>query len=219
MREAAFPRNITVEVEMTFALPEIEKADCKSFTACGRVATKGESLSRFFAGKGPEIASIKRGRSQRFVRLSLEETGHLHLDVATPAYFRDGRKPKPTHTWQQIQAALGRFIGREIQVRAEGVFSLPPQRLPESGFIRMLSVESKSPKVSMKLTGGTFSVTGAPIQRINWSLERDGKRIEIRLRSTLKATVSETYLVELFGLLSESLQVFVLGNEKSPIES
>ena len=83
----------------------------------------------------------------------------------------------------------------------------------------MLSVESKVPKVSMKLTGCTFSVTGAPIQRINWSLERDGKGIEIRLRSTLKATVSENYLVELFRLLSESLQVFVLGNEKNRIES
>ena len=78
----------------------------------------------------------------------------------------------------------------------------------------MLSVESKSPKVSMKLTGGTFSVSGAPIQRLTWSLADDGKGIEVQLRSTLKATVNETYLVDLFRLLNESLQVLVLGDEK-----
>ena len=204
---------------MTFALPEIQKANCKSFTACAHVVTKDKLLSKFFSSKRVFVASIKQGQSRRFVRLCVGESGHLHLDIATPAYFREGRKPKPTHKWPQVQTLLGRFLGQEIQVRAEGVFSLPLQKLPESGFIRMLSVESKSPKVSMKLTGGTFSVTGAPIQRIGWSLDRDGKGIEVRLRSTVKATLNETYLEELFRSLDESLQVFVLSNERNPIES
>ncbi len=204
---------------MTFILPEIQKAHCKSFTACAHVVTQDKSLSKYFSGKRPFVASLKRGQAQQFVRLCVEKSGHLHLDIATPAFFREGWKPKPTHNWPQIQAALGRFVGQELHVRAEGVFSLPLQSLPESGFIRMVSVESKSPKVSMKLTGGTFSVTGAPIQRIEWSLERDGKGIEVHLRSTVKATLNGTYLEELFRLLHESLQVFVLSNERSPIES
>lgn len=199
---------------MTFVLPEIEKADCQSFTACGRVVTGDKSLSKLFSRKQPLIASVKHGRSLRFVRLCFDEGGHLHLDVATSAYFRSRWKPKPTHTWQRIQDSLSRFADNGIQVRAAGVFVLPFDRLPESSLIRALSVESKTPKVSMKLTGGTFSVTGAPIQKITWSLANDGKGIEVRLRSMLKATVNETYLVELFRLLNESLQVFVLGNEK-----
>jgi len=106
-------------------------------------------------------------------------------------------------------------MAQKIQVRAAGVFLLPFEKLPESSLIRVLSVESKTPKASMKLTGGAFSVTGAPIQKITWSLEDDGKEVEVRLRSTLKATVNEMYLVDLFRLLNESLQVLVLGNEKS----
>ena len=204
---------------MAFILPEIEKAHCKSFTACAHVVTKDKSLSKHFTGKRPFVASVKRGQSQRFVRLCVEKSGHLHLDIATRAHFSEGWKPKPTHNWQQIQTLLGRFVGQDLHVRAEGVFSLPLRSLPESGFIRILSVESKSPKVSMKLTGGTFTVTGAPIQRIAWSLERNGKSIEVRLRSTVKATLNETYLEELFRLLNESLQVFVLSNERNPIES
>src|SRR5262245_46487836 len=39
-------RNVCSEDEMTFALPEIEKANCKSFTACARVATRDKSLSK-----------------------------------------------------------------------------------------------------------------------------------------------------------------------------
>jgi hypothetical protein len=147
------------------------------------------------------------------------KSGHLHLDVATPEYFPKNRKPKATHTWPQIEALLGRFIGHEIQVRAEAIFSLSFEQLPESGFIRMLSVESKTPKVSMKLTGGTFSVIGAPIQRISWSLAQGDKEIEVCLRSIVKRTLDEQYLEELFRLLSESLQVFVLGNEKNAIET
>jgi hypothetical protein len=200
---------------MTFVLPEIEKAGCQSFTACGRVVTRDKSLSKFFSRKRSLIASVKHGRLQRFIRLCFNEGGHLHLDVATPAYFERGWMPKPTHTWLQIQGLLSRFMAQKIQVRAAGVFLLPFEKLPESSLIRVLSVESKTPKASMKLTGGAFSVTGAPIQKITWSLEDDGKEVEVRLRSTLKATVNEMYLVDLFRLLNESLQVLVLGNEKS----
>ena len=202
---------------MPFALPEIESTDCQSFTACGRVITRNKSLSKLFSGTRPLIASVKHGRSQRFVRVCFDKGGHLHLDVATPAYFGSRWKPKPTHAWPRIEDLLNRLIGQKIQVRALGVFSVPFKKLPESSLVRMLSVvESKSTKVSMKLTGGTFSVIGAPIQRITWSLEDGGKGIEVRLRSTLKATVSETYLVDLFRLLDESLQIFVLNDEKKP---
>jgi len=99
-------------------------------------------------------------------------------------------------------------------VRGVGVFLLPFERLPEASPIRALSVESKTAKMSMKLTSGAFSVTGAPIEKITWSLIKDGKGIELRLRSTRKATINEMYLVDLFSLLNESLQVFVLDDEK-----
>ena len=104
-------------------------------------------------------------------------------------------------------------------MRIEAIFTMPVGKLPASGFIRMLSVESKSPKVSMKLTGGTFTVTGAPIQRIAWSLDPSGKDIEVRLRTTVKTTLNEGYLEESFHLLNESLQVFVFDNEGAPIET
>ena len=203
---------------MTFALPDIKKSNCKSFTACAHVGTKGRLPSKVFSGRRPFVASVNQGTSRRFVRLCVEKSGHLHLDVATPAYFPEW-KPKPTHTWQQIQALLEHFVGREIRVRIEATFTVPFGKLPESGFIRMLSVESKSPKVSMKLTGGTFTVTGAPIQRIAWTLDPDGKAIEIRLRTIVKTTLNEGYLEDSFRLLNESLQVFVFDNERTPIET
>lgn len=204
---------------MTFVLPEIEKVNCQSFTACGRVGTTDKTLSKLFPGKQPLVALTKQGRSQRFVRLCFEEGGYLHLDVATRAFFPVRWKPKPTRTWPQIQVPLGRFIGQKVQVRAEAVFGLPFDRLPESSLIRAMSVESKTPKVSMKLTSGTLSVGGAAIQRITWSLENEGNEIEVRLRSTLKVKVNAMYLVDLFKVLNDSFQVLVLGNEKKPNQS
>jgi hypothetical protein len=215
LRGTVFLPKLHPETNMTFVLPEIEKANCKLFTACARVVTKNKSQTKGSSVKDPFVAILKRGRSQRLVRLCIEGGGHLHLDVATPDYFPKDRKPKATHTWPQIEALLGRYVGQEIEVRTGAVFSVPLHKLPESGFIRLLSMESESRKVSMKLTGGTFSVSGAPIQRIIWSLERDGKGVEVKLRSSVRVTLKETYLDELFGLLSESLQVFVLNKHRS----
>jgi hypothetical protein len=165
----AYSRKKTIALDMTFVLPEIEKASCQLFTTCGRVVTKDKSLRKLFPKK-PFIASVKCGRLMRFVRLAIHEGGVLHLDVATPAYFEGRWNPKPTHAWPQIQTALSRFSGQAIEVRGVGVFLLPFARLPESSPIRALSAESKTPKMSMKLTSGAFSVTGAPIEKIMWSL-------------------------------------------------
>lgn len=159
------------------------------------------------------IASVRLGGSQRFVRFRTHEGGYLHLDVATRTYF-DGGKPKPSHTWNQIQIALDRFLGQKIQLRCAGIFSLPFDRLPESNPIKALSVESSTSKMSMKLTGGTFSVTGAPIERITWSRTDNEKNIELWLRSIFDATINEAYLVDAFKLLNETVEVFVLGDEK-----
>jgi hypothetical protein len=206
-------------LEMTFALPETEKTGCQLFTACGRVVTKDKSLRKFFSKRQPLIASVGHGRFQRFVRLCFNEGGHLHIDVAGAAFFRGGWRPKPTRTWSQLQASLSQFIGQKIELRGLGVFLLPFDSLPESSFVRALSVESKTPRASMKLTGGTFSVKGAPIQRITWSLESEEKRVDVRLRTTVKTTVNETYLVKLFRLLNESLQAFILSDEKKSDQS
>lgn len=214
MRATAYRRKCMNAVEMNFVLPEIEKVGCQSFTACGRVVTRDKSLSKSLSRKLPLTASVKQGRLQRFIRLCFDEGGHLHLDVATPAYFGRERTPKPTHTWLQLQGSLSRFIGQKIQVRAVGVFLLPFERLPQSSLLRAMSfVESKTTTVSMKLTSGGLSVTGAPIQKISWSLENDRKDIEIRLRSTQAVSVNQMYLADLFGVLQEFFQVFVLGDE------
>jgi hypothetical protein len=68
----------TAAFEMTFALPDIEKAGCQVFAACGRVETKDASLRKFFSKRQPLIAAVKHGRFQRFVRLCFNEGGHVH---------------------------------------------------------------------------------------------------------------------------------------------
>jgi hypothetical protein len=55
----------TAAFEMTFALPDIEKAGCQVFAACGRVETKDASLRKFFSKRQPLIAAVKHGRFQR----------------------------------------------------------------------------------------------------------------------------------------------------------
>jgi hypothetical protein len=197
---------------MTIVLPELEKAGCLEFTACSQVLDK--AVLQRFSDKASQVAVARCGRLKRFVRLGVSKGGHLHLDVATPAYFAGGQLPKPTHSWAQIQGRLSPFQEERIRVRTVGLFSVPLDRLPESGLIKLLSLESKTPAVSIKLTGGTLSVTGAPIQRISWTVGKNAKQIEVRLQTTQNGTVSEMFLTDLFKLLNDSLHALVLGDDK-----
>jgi len=69
--------------------------------------------------------------------------------------------------------------------------------------------------VSMKLTGGTFAIAGAPVQRIAWVVRRDMKQVKIQLQLTQERTLREMYLADLFDLLTKSFNVLVTGNEKN----
>ena len=139
----------------------------------------------------------------------------MHLDLVTPAYFRRGPIPKPTHTRTQIHRLLSRFAGHKLQLRAEGVFFFPFEKLPRASLIRAMSFESKTRGMSLKLTAGTFAISGVSVQRMSWSLEEGGKEVQVRLRAMRNAIVNEKYLVEAFKGLQEDLQVFVLGHEST----
>lgn len=201
---------------MRFVLPELQEAHCQQFTACSRVVTRDKSVKRLFSRESTLVACVKEGGLKRFARLCISKEGHVHLDLASPEYFAGGGVPKPKHSWNRIESSLRRFVGHQIKVQARALFAVSLARLPESSVIRLLSsVESRMGVVSMKLTGGTFAIAGAPVQRIAWVVRRDMKQVKIQLQLTQERTLREMYLADLFNLLTKSFNVLVTGNEKN----
>jgi len=193
---------------MSFVLPSLEKECCLRFTVCSHVMRPRASVKRLFSKDSEMIAKNDSGY---FIRLAVGTGRHVHVDVARPAFFTDSetQTPKTDCSWPQLQKALGHFVGEKVEARVSGFFLLPINNLSGSEFVKLLSVETKIASFSIKLTGGTLTLSGAPINRIRWNLRKGGKEMVFDLRSVFAGALDEAYLVDLFNTLVSSFRLFI----------
>ena len=155
------------------------------------------------------IASVTREKSKLYVRVALDEGAHFHVDIARPSYFGTGNIPKPTHSWESVQKFWAKFLNQKIKLRGVGFYNLPYDALPEAGLIKSVAVESKSGEIGMRLTAGTISLSGAPIQRLKWSLKNAEKTVAVELETRKEQVLSELYLLDAQKIVDGSFKVFV----------
>jgi hypothetical protein len=194
---------------MPIVLPKFTNAYCQQLTACSHVLTEDKALLRVFNDEPVMVATVGQGKSKLFVRVALNEGEHLHVDVAKPSYFGAKNVPKPTHRWEAVQKLWARFLNQKIKLRGVGFYRLPFSELPESGLIKSVAVESKSGDVGMKLTAGTVTLTGAPIQRLKWSLKNVAKTVVVELETRREQMLSELYLLDVQKVVDGTFKVFV----------
>ena len=69
------------------------------------------------------------------------------------------------------------------------------------GLVRSLYSEQKSSGISIKLTGGRFSITGAPVTDIMWSVDDENKEVDLRLVADREEPIEidEMYIQDQFN--------------------
>ncbi len=199
---------------MEIVLPEFKGGHCRLVTACGELL--GSTAQRKSLRKAKsKVARYRTPSGTALVRAWIDGKGntrYLHVDCALREYFPKGSAPKVTHTKAEVTRIIERAVGRDIDVSIVGCFEVPMAKLPEGGIIRLLSEEQKTAGVSMKMTRGTFSLTGAPIKRIDWRESKDKKRsINVVIEGDVRRTVSEEYMCEMWEWINKQFQLFVLG--------
>jgi hypothetical protein len=194
---------------MPIILPDFTNRYCQQITACSHVLTEEKSLLQLFKDEATMIASVSRGKSKLFVRVALNESAHLHVDIAKPSFFGGKNNPRPTHAWETVQKLWARFLDQKIKLRGVGCYTLPFAELPEAGLIKSIAVESKSGDVGMRLTAGTITLSGAPIQRLKWSLGNATKTVAVELEVRREQVLSELYLLDTQKIVETSFNVFV----------
>ncbi len=202
-------KNISEKFTMPIVLPKFTNVYCQQLTACSRVLTKDKALLQLFEKEPVMIAAITQAKQKLFVRVALNEGAHFHVDIATPSFFGAKNVPKPTHSWETIQKLWIRFLNQKIKLRGVGYYSVPVADIPEPGLIKSVSIESKSGDVGLKLTAGTITLTGAPIQRLRWSLKNEGKKVAIELETRKEQTLSEVYLLDTLKIVDDAFRIFV----------
>lgn len=199
---------------MSTMLPRLSEVSCKCLTVCGLVEAGARDSVAGLAKDMELSARFRATAGTVFMRLILGGRAgrHLHIDCALKEYFRKGRAPKVTHRGRELLGVLEKVSGWKIDVGIRGLFTIKLAQLPENGMIRRLhAAEARSGGMSMKLTAGRFSITGAPVTSIRWSVDRAGSDVEIDIVADRPMTVQEDYLQDCLDWINTQVGLFVLG--------
>jgi hypothetical protein len=199
------------EDRMQIKLPDLPEAACRFFLACGHIPRADKASTRWLSKhKGVKIAKTTVHRHSVYVRniIEVEATGkHFHIDIATRDYF-GGRSLRTTARWSEIQRVFEPIVGTELVVEAEGVYVIPIDKLPP--VIKAASaLDTVEGGVSIKMTGGRFSVFGAPVYAITWRFGEEDETALVRLEARIETAISEDYLLSAFDLLRIGLTSFI----------
>jgi hypothetical protein len=200
---------ICKNIPMPIVLPTFTNVYCQQLTACSRVLTKDKTLLQLFEKEPTMITVATQAKKKLFIRVGLDEGAHFHVDIATRSYFGARNVPKPTHNWETVQKFWIRFLNQKIKLRGVGYYRVPIADIPEPGLIKSVSIESKSGDVGLKLTAGTITLSGAPIQQLRWSLKNEGKKVVVELETRREQVLSEVYLLDALKTVDDAFRVFV----------
>jgi hypothetical protein len=136
----------------------------------------------------------------------------LHIDVAKPEHFR-GHVPTPNTTFTKIQSALRPLIGQQVDAQILATYRIPTAELPPSGLIRLMSVESKWGDFTMRLTGGTLELTGAPLSSLKWYQRKRGEVTIITIDARRSLTLDDQYFHRALDTVDPLLKQFAVGGK------
>ena len=199
---------------MEIVLPEFEAGYCRLVTACGELLGSNAQRKSIRTAK-TKVARYRTQSGTALVRSWIYGKGntrYLHVDCALREYFPKDNIPKVTHTKAEVISIIERAVGHDIDVSIIGCFEVPMIKLPKGAIIRLLSEEQKTASISMKMTEGTFSLTGAPIETIDWRELKDKKSLlHVKIQGDIRSTVSEKYMCEMWEWINTQFKLFVLG--------
>jgi len=188
--------------------------------ACGRVATDDDAILEWLSLQETLEARYQRSGCTGYVHVMFrgEKGAHLHIDVASQDFFlkhRPGRarRPRPTHKIAEVREAFDRLAGHDITVGTMGVYFISQNKLPP--FVQSTIGKTTTVRdVSIKTTGGTLSVAGAPIDTIRWWLGEGEDGVRVQLEAERTATLDDGYLEKCLDILDSAFGAFVLQGDK-----
>lgn len=189
-------------------LPELAGSQCLFFTACGQVETEDKRIIRLL--KKREFLLAKASGS-RYVALfhggaRSRNERHLHVDVVLREFFDEPPPADVTSSIASVRTQLRKLYGCTIQAEFTGLYELRPLQVP--AIIRKSLLSTRSDDISLTVTGGSLSVSGAPIYQIDWWRKRDSEDFRVRMEARAIKTINDSYLEDGFRTLESAFTAF-----------
>ncbi len=193
---------------MPVKLPKFESPYGQMLTVCGQL--KFEDPQKGIPPVKERVATYQSGKALVIGQIGGKSGRHLHIDCALKSYMPKRRTPKATHKRADITDIIHSAIDLEMEAGIVGHFKLPLGDLPENGFVRALIPEKKAVDMSIRMTGGSFALSGVPIKKMEWRLVEDEQLILVRLVGEQTVIVSEGYLIEMWEWINRQCSQFIL---------
>jgi hypothetical protein len=199
--------------EMGAMLPEFKGSHCKVLTLCGQLKSADKDLTDWIRKQKTLITSYEDARKKIFLRSMMggKSGKHVHIDVAHPDWFQDEDAPKANQSLEAFQKRFEKVLGLEIAVKVVASFVVKASELPERGMVRSMAIETKTGDLTIKMTSGTYSLSGAPITGVRWWQVEDSDEFRIKIDAQRSVTIGENYLVDHFAWGEQLLRTFILG--------
>lgn len=206
---------------MSLHLPDFANRECLELSVCGFIpADQADSACEnpIALESTPVTKYVKSGK-EVFVRLDLPfprakelgGRGHVHFVLAAADWFQD-RPPRTNSQPEEVLALVGAFLGMQMDVRLTGVFRVPIDSLPP--FIRYTATEMAFGDVQLRMTAGTISVRGAPIESISWELPTKGDLVDVILEAKTCLKFEEAYLDSALDILEAAFAALIVEEAK-----
>ncbi len=122
---------------------------------------------------------------------------HIHIRFADAAIFVDRKEPNVNAVVSDIVSAFGLLAGESADIRWDARFVVPLTAVPPTSIvIPLIEIEAKSLNLSMRVSGGQFSIETPPLDRLWWTL---------RERGDDPMDVKKAIIVDVVGFTSEQL--------------
>jgi hypothetical protein len=198
---------------MAIKLPEFKGSHWRLLTLCGQLRAGDKALMDWVKKQKTLVTSYEEARKTVFLRSIMggKSGKHVHIDVAHSDCFQDEDAPKVNQSVEAFQKQFDRIMGLEITVGFIASFAVKASELPERGMVRSMAIETKTGNLTIKMEGGRYSLSGAPINGVQWSRVEDSETFRIKIEAQRSLTVGESYLVDQFVWGEQMLNTFILG--------
>jgi hypothetical protein len=201
---------------MSIIIPELYAAEIEGLLTCGEIKTKNKALLKWAKEHDKQwyVYHQKTTSGLIVTRVSLDvhhtknsDRIHFHIDIVTKEWFISG-VPSPSKHVPDIDDLLAPFVDQDVVVDVMINFPIDLANAPPIVTITQ-EFYVKDGDVSMKMTGGTLTVEGSPVSKVQWQSSKDNKRVFVSISGSTTLKFSTSYFDECLQLVSSYASTFL----------
>jgi hypothetical protein len=151
---------------------------------------------------------------------------HVHVRFAVPKLFEGREEPEANTTEQDVVSVFERIAGRPARVRWDARFAIPLADIkPTTLLPPLLAINTTALNLSMRMTGGLFSIETPPLERVSWGLKEDedepnsAKTIIADVVGYASEILDDKLVDRAVRAITPAIDAFILGGERREIHS